>query len=215
MAYSPGVIKTVVGGTLPSGEAFAFGWQMLADPATGQNALNQINGSCVAALTNNFLTVPVKALFPNTVRFQTLRNYLYIGGITAALVSESTGINIPGNSSTVSLPMQCAEVVTLETGVPGRRNRGRAYLPPVAQANFTAAAQLDAASCTTLANAFADMLTAINGNATPDVTCVVASATGSSTRNITRVHVDSIIDTQRRRRNKALPSSSIAAAVTN
>lgn len=214
MAYPTGTIKTIIGGTLPGGEQFAFGFQQEADGVNSQLTLNELNGSCVAALTNNFLTTSVKALFAAQVIFTSVRNYLYQGGPSAALVAEST-ISVAGTAVQAGLPNQCAVVVTLETGIPGRSNRGRAYLPPVVVGNMTAGTgQLPSSVCTTLANAFADMLSALRDDAPPSGNPVVSSATKGSMQDITSVRVDSIIDTQRRRRNKLVPVASISANVT-
>jgi hypothetical protein len=214
MPYPSGTIKTVIGGTLPGGEVFAFGWQNRAVGVSTQTDLNMVNGQTNAALANNFLTTSVKALFSTQVVFTRVTNYLYTGGSSASLVSVSTP-SIAGTSAVAGMPNQCAVVVTLETGVPGRSNRGRAYLPPVNVGLINAGTvQLSSATCTTLANAFASMLTALHDDSSPNGVPAVASALKGAIRDITAVRVDSIIDTQRRRRNKLVPQASIEASVS-
>lgn len=211
MPYPAKTIKTVIGGTIGAQEIFAFGFQLDGSNVSGQVDLDGVNGACVAALTNNFLVSATLDLFAQAVTFDSVRNYLYTGGTTASLVSESTGINKHSAVAQVALPNQCAVVVTLETGTPGRSHRGRAYLPPVNINALRQDGQLLSSACTQLANSFASMLKALHDDPAPVGRPVVASATKGSMTTVNQVRVDSIVDTQRRRRNKLLPLSSIVA----
>lgn len=205
-------VKAIVSGTLPNNEIFAFGFQLDGSGITGQLSLTNLLGVVSASLTNNFLTTGVKALFPSSVTFTTVSLYYYTGGSTAALQAQNAGINTAGTSGSNALPNQCALVVTLQTGVPGRTKRGRSYLPTLAVNAITANGQLTSPTCTLIANAFAAFLEGIK-TATNGAQPVVASARSSAKTNITSVRVDSLIDTQRRRRNKSLPQASIVSAV--
>lgn len=213
LAPPANTVKAIISGTLANNEIFAFGFQLDGSGITGQLSLTQLQGTVSAALTSGFLTTSVKALFSTTTVFTTVSLYYYTGGTKAALQSQNAGINTAGTSAGIPLPNQCAEVVTLQTGIPGRSKRGRAYLPPVTVTSLTATGQVASANCTTLANAFAGMLSAIKGG-TNGATPVVASATQNAKTPITAVRVDSLVDTQRRRRNKSLPLASIVATVS-
>jgi hypothetical protein len=201
-------VKCVISGTLPSGEIFAFGFQMDGSGISGQLALTQLLGVVSGSLTGNFLTTAVKALFGTGVVFTTVSLYYYNGGSTAALQAQNSGINTPGTSAAAQLPDQCALVVSLLTGIPGRTKRGRLYLPPMSAGLMNGNGQLSSATCTTVAAAMAAFFNGIRTSAN-GAQPVVASATAGTKTPLTSVRVDSIVDTQRRRRNKIIPAASI------
>lgn len=197
--YPAGTIKAIIGGTLPSGEEFAWGFQMENGVGTTQLVLDELAGSVSAAVANNLLTPTVKGYYNVNVVFTTVTLYLYAGGTDAQLIS-TTGIpDGAGTNANAPVPNQCAIVVTLNTGVPGRSNRGRSYLPCVAANQVGADTQLSQTVCTTLAQAYASMLEAIATGSPADAVPAVASATKGASRPIVSVTVDSKIDTQRRR----------------
>lgn len=213
MPYAPGTVKIILGGTIVGGEQFAHGYQVLVDPGMGQTDLTKLVGEATGALTGSFLVTATKALFSTLTVYQSVRAYLYTGGSSAAKVAENLTLNIAGTGVGGSLPPQIATVVSIESGVPGRSNRGRSYLPPLANAVLQANSQLASSACTQLANSFAAMLTSMNAVTDPDCTVVIGSSTKGATVPVNAVRVDSILDTQRRRRNKIVPAASISASV--
>lgn len=214
MPLPSGTVKVIIGGTLPGGEQFAYGYQLKRTGATTQFQLDQLAGACTAALKNNFLTAGVRGLIASSVIHQTVTLYLYTGGATASLISQSTGINVAGLDASACLPNQCAQVVTLNTGIPGRSSRGRSYLMPLSCGRIlTGTGQISNADCVLLANAFAAMLGAVKASSPEAGLPVVASGTKGSSLPITSVAVDSKVDTQRRRAQGAAAVTRAQAAV--
>jgi hypothetical protein len=205
-------VKVVIGGNQFGGEEFAYGFQLDGSNIDGQLALTNLLGVVVGSLNGNFLTTDVKGIFHTSTVWHSVRLYLYKGGSQASLIAERTDLNVAGTGSSGPLPLQCAIVASLETGVPGRSNRGRSYLPTPSLQVMGANSQVTSTVCTVLANAYAAMLTGIkqsSNGANP----VVASATKGAMTPLSNVRVDSAVDTQRRRRNKVVPAASVSKAI--
>lgn len=214
MAYAAGTVKTVISGVLVGGEQFAFGFQANLGSSAGQLALTQYNGVVSGSLTGNLLTTTIKALLPSTTRFTTVTSYLYTGGSTASLVAQNAGINTAGTGTTSPMPNQCAIVVSLLTGIPGRSTRGRAYFPGWTGDQIIASTgQLSSTSSGQLAAAWGAFLSGVK-DTTNGAPPVVASSLHGTVTPIVQVAVDTIIDTQRRRRDKMVPTARPTATVS-
>ena len=106
-----------------------------------------------------------------------------------------------------------AIVATLLTGRAGRSYRGRVYIPGTgatdASGNFTSA--LATGLATSVANFLSKAATrSLNGGVfIPSVT----SATRLENTPITRVRVDNVNDTQRRRRDKVIATASSTVSI--
>lgn len=199
MPIPAGATHIVIAGTLPNGEEFSFGYWV--DSGTvNQTGLNGIQGSASLALVNNFLTTGVKALFYTGIVFTSLTAYYYDGGSTAALVSGGAlSPSVAGTGAAQTLPNQIALVVSLLTGLPGRRRRGRAYLPPVIITAMGSTGLATTSAATTLVNAFASMLSAVKDSPTSPAEPVVMSRVGTSMTPITQCRVDTRFDVHRSR----------------
>lgn len=97
-----------------------------------------------------------------------------------------------------SLPPQVAEVVSLRTGVPGRANRGRIYLPPVGGEQLNASGLLGNDVVAAARDLVSDIYTAVD-NAKPSA-LVVASASQAEAVPVITITADNKPGTQRRRR---------------
>lgn len=212
VAYQAGTVKVIVGGTLPGGETFAWGYQCLGDPSMTQTQLDSFQGGFVAALTNNFLTTGVKALFSTNTTYRSVKSYLYGGGSNTILQSLTNITPVSGSSASAALPNQCAIVVTLKSGIPGRSNRGRAYLPMGCAGILANDGQLTSTQAGTIATAFASMLTAVKSGIAP-IQPVVASPTHGSSKNLVSVSVDTRFDVQRRRARSQVADSVAQASI--
>lgn len=142
----------------------------------------------------------LKTLISASGSITAVRTYGYPDvGQPADRQGVSSGAAIPG-AGTASLPPQCSCVVTLQTGLPGRSQRGRIYWP-LCGGGVTVAQRSSLVTQTT-ANAFADLLanwgTLLENNTLRPV--VASEATGNLTV-VSSVRVDNIVDTQRRRRD--------------
>lgn len=128
-----------------------------------------------------------------------LRAYT-VRGITDPLyLYEVTGLGVQGTAGGDGLPPQNSCVVSLRTGVAGRRNRGRSYLVPTgegAQANGgLIAGYTDAVSAM-----FADMMPLGGGVEFAQWHLGVWSEANNAGRRVTNVIPRPNIGTQRRRR---------------
>lgn len=122
------------------------------------------------------------------------------GGIAAEYIGTNTQTPLVG-SGAGRCPNQIALVISLRSAAAGRRNRGRMYMPatgPTLSASGQVSPSVTAAVCSSWANFFGDW-NALSGN--PQVS-VVSRIGAGAVAPVTRVAVDSVLDTQRRRRNK-------------
>lgn len=134
--------------------------------------------------------------------------YVNAPAAPAIRVGISTAAAAPGFGTSTAVP-QVALVCTLLTGIAGRSYRGRVYLP--AAQGTDANGRINASSATNTATNYANFLSAIalvGGTIGDTVFPAVLSATQNDTTPITAVRCDNVLDTQRRRRDKVLPSAS-------
>jgi hypothetical protein len=145
------------------------------------------------------------------VTIDTLRGYQYKGGANAAAVGEITGVGVAGTGS-AKQPNQCALVMSLRTALPGRSFRGRMYMPIIGGSmgtNGLLAAGRSDAWCAALANDFGTFNSSGFGK------IVVCSPKQSAMTQVSAVEADSVVDTQRRRRDAladTAPSTHAVAA---
>lgn len=135
--------------------------------------------------------------------------------VNALSVAESIIPSPVAGTGTTYLPTQSALVASMRTAVAGKSGRGRSYFPINGQA-LGSDHQLSGATCGTVANAYALMLTTLNGlnetaNGITGQTASVASFTKGQLNTIRTVIVDSKIDTQRRREDKT-PTTAFRSA---
>jgi hypothetical protein len=119
---------------------------------------------------------------------------------------------LTGASADAPLPSQCAHVVSLRTGLPGPRYRGRMYLPGFGVSQMTVEGQIAAGAASDLANGMAAFFDAVNDSVVAPATAFVASDAAQQLTAITSVQVGTTVDTQRRRRD-AVPEIYSTAAV--
>jgi hypothetical protein len=116
--------------------------------------------------------------------------------------AEAVFSGVKGSGSQ-ALPPQCALVVTLLTGAPGRSARGRLFLGGLSTF-LTPEGRVLPGSQQTIVDAMASFYVQLrNDPNAPDVMRpVVVSPTTTSARKITRVNVGNVVDTMRSRRGK-------------
>lgn len=128
-----------------------------------------------------------------------LRKYT-VRGITDPLyIYESADLSEQGTAGGQGLPPQNSCVVTLRTGVAGRRNRGRSYLAPTGEGG-TAGGVLDPAYITAVNTMFGDMLPLSDSPTTATWQLGVWSEVAAAGRPVTTVTPQPVMATQRRRR---------------
>lgn len=125
---------------------------------------------------------------------------------TSAELDETTGgqitrrdrdLNLPGTNVADSLPFQVTAAVSLRTAEDNRRGRGRFYAPSLA-VDAQAGGTLTAAAQTALADSAQAML---QNMAAGGLVPVLLSRDTMVQREVIRIDVGDIMDTQRRRRN--------------
>lgn len=196
--------RVVYSGYLNGGEIWNTGFSV----GTLPGALTQDLADAIADAANKAADQPAFGGFmriaagniwaPSTIWAST-KVYLYAGSGSAVVVAEKfTNPQIPGTAGQV-LPNQCCLVVSLRTGAPGRRNRGRMYLPATG-GPLGNDAEVAGPKVTAVSAAVALGLSRFNdaGVGNP----AVVSQVGGTIRRITQVVTDSRIDIQRRRANR-------------
>lgn len=186
---------------------FAIDFEGVAAPPT-QTEFDTL----VAAVLSNFQTDvwgpgsnPLKGVNPSGVTLDTATGTYYAVG-TAILHSVSTQTAVAGTASSGAYHAAACLVVSLLTAQSNRRTRGRMYLPTTSP--NAAAANLQWAVSPPLAAQMKTYFDHINALAPSWVAgsthrvAVVSKALQGFLTDVTRVRVDSIIDSQRGRSDK-------------
>lgn len=136
------------------------------------------------------------AMMATNDHFLQLDSYVYSGGI--ATTHTSLSLSDTGAIAANALPFQCAAAITLRTALATRRGRGRIFLP-YRGPSLSGTTGLGQA---TQINAAVDKLALwAQDLATAGTHLSVLSQTDGLMRTVTAVDADTVIDTQRRRRN--------------
>ena len=220
MAIPAQVMRLAITGTFPSSEIWNHSyWMMPAgegivpdDNDGADTVLGNIVGSSVWTTYRDIL----KTFMKSNSAITGLHLYCYPdGGPSSPAIAERV-FNTVGTSSGAAHPLQTATVASLRTGQSGRSFRGRVYLPTT-DVTLDTNNQLTSAVTSAVADMVADFC---GGWATEDVfgvgqaafVCIV-SPTRSARTVVTQVVVDSVMDTQRRRRNRQQAAQRVAQDV--
>lgn len=207
--------RIIFSGTLAGGsDIWTTGHSCTALTGKSQGQLDAIAAQC-ADLWDIEVWTPLATVsdyVPVQVVWTSVRVEDFNGTSVVRTATHDVNSPQPGQGVT-SLPPQCSGVISLRTGQPGGRRRGRMYFPPFAATVLDAYGTFIFAARNALADSLSQYFTAFNGDATVESTAVVASQTGGFLSEIVEVRVGNIIDTQRRRRN-TLPESYYQVGVT-
>lgn len=210
MAPPANATHVVLAGNLAGGEEFAFGWW--AEYTSGSPA--NFEGSFaawVSAMTDNLGDLASECLGSGS-GFTAARAYLYAGGSTQASAQAEVPLSVVG-ITTPALPLQCAAVVTIRDGSPGRRHRNRMYLPMLVSPGASAA-PIEMAQ-TKIDELTRNIQEIFNAGPAAGFTVVVCSPTYGAMQPATSINCDSRIDTQRRRAESLVPSRNSTKLVNN
>lgn len=202
--------RVTFGGTMGPSEIFSYGFWVttgtgvtapqVADAA--QDGLDAFFAGSTSA--SGFTDIP--SMFDSNIAWTTItaRPYSATTGLPTA-DAYTIDYNQAG-TGTQSVPYQCAAVVTLWNGENhGKHKYNRFYLPPFVVAALTTAGQIFDGIATDLCLAIKDMDDAMIANAHPTGINVFQKVLHTVTGcNVFRM--DTIIDTQRRRRDQLVPS---------
>lgn len=145
--------------------------------------------------------LPLKQCINNACHFTGV-NAQYVTG-TVVVSSAYAQLGDPEvGSGTATMPNQVAWVVSLRTDEAGRSARGRCYMPATG-VELAAAGSPATPTTSEFADAFGHLLADVtSAHADPTALIQVYSRVLDRMLPVTRVLVDSTLDTQRRRRNK-------------
>lgn len=201
MAIPTNSARVVYSGHLRNGEQFATGYWLSGEgiPTTGEQANGQ--AAIIAGVFDGFFGPgsPLDCLSTDS-GYDRCNVYGYPnGGTVAEAVGEAPMIH--AGASTVSiLPNQACVTLTLRTGLAGRQNRGRMYVPANAAPMAT-----DGQLTATFLNAFVTQwkahLEAVQAALNLTKVVVVSKILGGHANPVTLVTADSRLDIQRRRAN--------------
>lgn len=214
MVASLNRVKIVFGGTIGTTDTWSVGFNFAS--GTGTPSASDMNGAAAAAATLFATDVwdhtsGWKSQVNTTTIWKTCNAYFIPANSAVATVSGTVALTPdPGVNTTSFIPPQCALVVSLHTGLTGRRNSGRVYMPAVPA--LTTNGQVTSAVITNLAPLVAQFLTHMNSATTGPLTYNACIGTGNCP-SITSTSLDSIVDTQRRRRDKQVAAAKVVATV--
>lgn len=199
MSIPAGHTRLVFSGALPGGEIWSTGF------FTDDTASDHVGGAFQASINTlgAALVSRVGSIFTSKIgtggALERLDGYYYTGGSNKAAQQAQYVFNQSGTGSP-QLPNQCSVVATLLSGLPGRSQRGRMYLP-VLVGEFANSPDVQMTQDFTefIATALANVLNQADAEGFHPV---VVSSTKTTAVPVTDIRVDSKVDTQRRRSDK-------------
>lgn len=205
---SGGHVRLVTSGTVSGSQTWSTGVSVAAGANTlTQSQLDGLLAAYAAAWQANLWgsgTTPLKGANAAVVDLRSFRAYWYpFGNPPVALQSGIDIAPIAGNSGSGFHPPQCALVVTLLTGIPGRKYRGRMYLPATGLA-VQSDLQVSTAALTPIAAGVKATFDAVNTYTTTNGPGDVAVAGSAGPVPLSAIRIDSELDIQRRRADKIL-----------
>lgn len=186
-------------GVLPAGDIFSFQWHSNSgatiDTSHG-NAVTWINDlwngvGAVSGIKGNFTTgVIVEKV--TTTQLDTVFPF-------RTVFTRETDMSLAGTDGGNSLPQDTSIVISLRSGLSGRKGRGRMYLPAPGAGDLSAVGELAGATIVILNDALAAAWGAVNPAGEQPV---VFSRTTGLVQPIQRWGIGTVFDRQKRRVNK-------------
>lgn len=213
MAIPSGVIRCVLEGTRAANEIMNTGFWLTGATVTSQGDANDF-AEAVGTLLSTTYSAAITGLSRSTDVWHGLTTYCYPTGGPLATYIGSFAFTKAGTASAATLPLQTCAVLTLQTGLNGRRNRGRMYLPASGIAVEATAFNFDATTVTTVTTAWQGFMNEWNANISFPSKIAVVSSAGSAAHEVTSIRMDTRPDVQRRRANSQTVSSSVSKPIT-
>ena len=192
-------------GTFVNGEVFSHSFWF--------ESLGSIEDVATAAVTHwgTAVTGGLDSFFPTSLNWGSLHTSEVTVSTGVVVRSRDDALSVHGDQTSSVIPNQCATVVSLRTGVSGRANRGRSYLPGVGPGSLTTSGTIDGGTAAAIALGIADFFTDMG---TDGHNPVVYSRSQRAAIAVTSVVVDEVVDTQRRRRDKLIGTAHTSAVPT-
>jgi len=214
MTIPDGVARISISGVQGTGEIFETGFWISAfaieNVGEAQTLVDQI-----AAIYNAGVRAPVASIAKSDTIYQRIKGYFYpTGGPTATYIAERIVTAATVGTGTGTNPLYTCMVLGLRTGLSGRTNRGRMYLPATG-APLDTAHRFASADAAFVCNNVATFFTNINAITSPAIPQVIVLSQKLGTfQTVTDVTADSKPDVQRRRENRMTPGTVATAVVT-
>lgn len=191
--------RFVISGTGPGSEIWQTGFSTIATTAITSQAGLQSAVNSVAPFVNTFWTSLKPNLYPlYSIKALTAYQYVYPSN-HAQYQAQATLTVSTGTQAVNAAPVDTCLVVSLRTAVPGRRTRGRMYIPCHAPAQTTDGC-ISSTVSTAIGTAVKTMLASVFTSTS--LAPVVVSRTGGTYETITGQVTDNKPDVQRRRENR-------------
>jgi hypothetical protein len=209
------LIRLVHRGTLAAGQTFSWRLTTQAPNTLSQSDLNTWLSSVKTAFDTMYTSsTGLRRIQAPTDQYNQLQAYFMNTGSDKA-VTSSTIADTSNGFSTRTLPFQCSLVVSLRTVIPGPKGRGRVYLP-ISNTNDMSAGQVTSSALTPVSSGFVTYIRAINAlsiGGQNTVVVIVNPLTSAVPAAVSTVIVDSVVDTQQRRRDKIGASAVVTTTV--
>lgn len=199
-------VRASIGGTLPGGEVWSINpvFSTLSSGGTPEDP--QSLNEAASAVRQVIPATPLRNIMSSATLLNRVRMECRNAAGTLMTVGESAGGN-NGGLQNPTKPFQTSLVFSLRTGLAGGSRRGRLYLPCLGGSISTSTLRLTSPTTTDLVGAMAgylgDVQAAINAELEETYALAVRSPTLGTETAVTSIQVGDILDTQRRRRDKA------------
>lgn len=212
MTIPPNVVHAQFNGTLGDGEVFSVGFWLEGDAPTTLPAA-QTYADVLASYFDQHLDSTLCSFLATGQSYDEVLIYSYPDGGTSALVSAVAELTTgAGTGIGNTLPLQCAVVVTTQSGFIGRRHRGRIYVPTTNAA--LTGNQLTTAQITSIVDAWQAFFNNCRISTVVGVPVVVSQVDVGSTVEVTALRADTRIDIQRRRAQDQVPVDTYSVGVS-
>lgn len=201
MAIPADTARIVFNGKMPNGEIWSTGFWVHGGVPTSAgeaNALAELAfDEFLANDDSGAMRISIEDLMNAATSLTDIKAYCYpTGGPTAPYIGDYVLPTAKVGTVGGHLPNQVAIVLTLRTGIAGRRHRGRMYLP-MTGLTMAADGQVAQTDLATQTDAWALAFSDWNAADTPKI--VVVSQVGTAYTPVTSVTMDSRADVQRSR----------------
>lgn len=203
-------------GTMVGGEEWSTGFWMSGTGVSSEETAAAlaliITGTLNATDSSGAMQISASLLWTPDIKWTKTTVYAYTsGGTIASFVGEYILPSPRAGGLGVKGPNQVALVLSLRTGFPGRRNRGRMYLPACAL-SLSGDGEASQSDLDTLTTAWQTGFNDINASDTGKI--VVVSAAAGAFHQVSSVSMDSRMDIQRRRAKQQSISRTSVRTVT-